>query len=138
MYMTKNVLRNLFTKSATRLYPFVKREIFDEVRGALGIEIEKCILCKACELRCPTRCIKVDPKEGVWSFDPMACVACGVCVSVCPKKCLFFDKEYRKPLLARGIISHQGTPRVKKAPSAELAGDGAASAASAENSETPA
>ena len=114
MYMTKNVLRNLFTKSATRLYPFVKREIFDEVRGALGIEIDKCILCKACELRCPTRCIKVDPKEGVWSFDPMACVACGVCVAVCPKKCLFIGKEYRKPLLARGIISHQGTPRVKK------------------------
>lgn len=124
MYMTKNVLKNLFTRSATRLYPFVKRETFDDVRGALDIEIDKCIFCKACELRCPTRCIKVDSKEGVWAFDPMACVACGVCVAVCPKKCLFIGKEYRKPLLARGIISHQGTPRVKKAaPAAEVEGN---------------
>ena len=128
MYMTKNVLKNLFTKSATRLYPFVKRETFEDVRGSLDIEIDKCIFCKACELRCPTRCIEVDSKEGVWSFDPMACVACGVCVAVCPKKCLFIEKEYRKPLLARGLISHKGTPRVKKAPPAAGAEDNQESA----------
>ena len=121
MYMTKNVLKNLFTKSATRLYPFQKREIFENVRGELGIEIDKCIFCKACELRCPTRCITVDAKEGVWSFDPMACVVCGVCVQVCPKKCLHIDKQYRKPLLARGRLEYQGTPRAKKSaePAAE-------------------
>lgn len=114
MYMTKNVLKNLFTKSATRLYPFVKRDIFENVRGALDIEIDKCIFCRACQLRCPTQCISVDSKEGTWSFDPMACVVCGICVAACPKKCLHIDKQYRAPLLARGIISHQGTPRVKK------------------------
>ena len=101
--MTKNVLKNLFTKSATRLYPFVKRDIFEEVRGTLHIEINKCIFCRACELRCPTRCITVDSKAGIWSFDPMACVICGVCVAVCPTKCLYTDKQYREPLLARGI-----------------------------------
>ncbi len=114
MYMTKNVLKNLFTKSATRLYPFVKRDIFEDVRGTLHIKIDKCIFCRACELRCPTQCITVDSKAGIWSFDPMACVICGVCVAVCPTKCLYTDKQYREPLLARGIISHQGTPRTPK------------------------
>lgn len=121
--MTKNVLRNLFTRSATRLYPFVKRDIFENVRGALDIEIDKCIFCKACQLRCPARCISVDSKAGIWSFDPMVCVACGVCVAVCPKKCLHIGKQYRAPLLSRGIISHQGTPRAPKPkPDAPAAG----------------
>ena len=114
MYMTKNVLRNLFRKSATRLYPFEKREIFENVRGALDIEVEKCIFCKACQLRCPSQCISVDNKAGTWSVDPMACVVCGVCVAVCPKKCLHIGKEYRAPLLKRGMITRQGTPRVPK------------------------
>ena len=123
MYMAKNVLRNLFTKSATRLYPFVKRDIFDDVRGALDIEIDKCIFCKACQLRCPSQCITVDNKAGTWAVDPMACVVCGVCVAVCPKKCLHIGKQYREPLLARGVISRQGTPRVKK-PKVEVVCEG--------------
>ncbi|NMC50181.1 MAG: 4Fe-4S ferredoxin [Desulfovibrio sp.] len=113
--MTRNVVRNLLTKSATRLYPFDVREPFEGYRGRLDNRIEDCIFCKTCQVKCPSQCITVDPKAGTWECDPFACVYCSICVDHCPTKCLFMDNHHRAPSVEREMIHLQGTPRKKKA-----------------------
>ena len=114
MFMTKNILRNLFSKKATRMYPVVARPDFEGFRGELANDIEKCIFCKACQLKCPSNCITVDPKAGTWELDVMACVYCSICVETCPTKCLSMKAAYRKPFTERQIQTLQGTPRAAK------------------------
>ncbi|MDQ7830202.1 MAG: 4Fe-4S ferredoxin [Desulfovibrionaceae bacterium] len=114
--MTKNVVRNLLTKSATRLYPFDVREPFEGYRGRLDNRIEECIFCKTCQVKCPSQCITVDAKAGTWDCDPFACVYCAICVDHCPVHCLFMDNTHRKPSAERETIHLQGTPKKKKAP----------------------
>jgi ech hydrogenase subunit F len=114
--MTKNVVRNLLTKSATRLYPVDVREPFEGYRGRLDNRIEECIFCKTCQVKCPSQCITVDAKAGTWECDPFACVYCAICVDHCPVHCLFMDNTHRKPSVDREMIHLQGTPKKKKAP----------------------
>lgn len=131
--MTKNVVRNLFTKSATRLYPFEVRQPFAGYRGRLDNRIEDCIFCKTCQVKCPSQCITVDPKAGTWECDPFACVYCSICVDHCPTKCLFMDNHHRAPSAEREMLRLQGTPRKKKAPTkAAKAADAAAPEAAPE------
>ena len=133
MFMTKNLLRNLFRKKSTRLYPVVARPDYEGFRGELHNDIEKCIFCKACAMKCPSQCIKVDSKEGVWELDVMACVYCSVCVETCPVKCLSMKAAYRKPFVGRQTQTLHGTPKAAKkaaktedaAPAAESAPDSA-------------
>lgn len=106
MFMTKTVLKNLMTKYATRLYPFQKVEPFKDAKGELKIEMEKCILCGVCKLRCPSQCIHVDKKEKVWQVDPFACIYCGICVEACPAKCLFQENAYRSPADSKCMVLH--------------------------------
>ncbi len=106
MFMTKTVLKNLMTKYATRLYPFQKIEPFRDVKGELKIEIEKCIFCGVCQMRCPSQCIAVDKKEKSWGVDPFACVYCGICVEVCPVKCLYQERMYRAPADSKQMVQH--------------------------------
>jgi ech hydrogenase subunit F len=111
--MTPNILRNLAVKKATRRYPYEVRETFDKVRGELVNDIERCIFCGTCEVKCPSRCIEVDKQAYKWNYDPFACVYCGVCVDTCPAKCLSQKTQYRAPLTERLTISLQGQPRKK-------------------------
>ncbi|MRR54442.1 MAG: 4Fe-4S dicluster domain-containing protein [Deltaproteobacteria bacterium] len=106
MFMTKNVLKNLMTKYATRLYPFKKRETFKDVKGELKIELEKCILCSVCKMKCPSQCITVDKQAKSWGVDPFSCVYCGVCVDACPVKCLYQEGLYRAPLAEKDLVLH--------------------------------
>lgn len=127
--MTKNVVRNLLTKSATRLYPFDVREPFEGYRGRLDNRIEECIFCKTCQVKCPSQCITVDAKAGTWDCDPFACVYCAICVDHCPVHCLFMDNTHRKPSAEREAIHLQGTPKKKKAPARAATAAPAAEAA---------
>jgi formate hydrogenlyase subunit 6/NADH:ubiquinone oxidoreductase subunit I len=95
MYMLTTILKNLFTGHATRLYPVEKREPFNGAKGELKIDIDKCVMCTLCQVKCPSQCIGVDKKERNWQLDPFACVYCGVCVEVCPVKCLHQERAYR-------------------------------------------
>src|SRR6185369_13467863 len=101
MYMLTTILKNLFTGHGTRLYPHVKREPFRDVKGELKIDIEKCVMCTVCQIKCPSRCITVDKKEKNWQLDPFACVYCGICVEACPVKCLHQELEYRAAVPAK-------------------------------------
>ncbi|MFI3272064.1 MAG: 4Fe-4S binding protein [Pseudomonadota bacterium] len=115
MYMLDKVLRNVSTKYATRLYPVQQREHFAEVRGTLLNNIEDCIFCKSCQLKCPSQCLTVDPKAGTWTCETFACVGCGVCVSACPTKCLSMSGDHRTASPEKFQIAKQGTPKVRKA-----------------------
>jgi ech hydrogenase subunit F len=106
--MTPNVLRNLFSKKPTRLYPYEVRTPFENMRGELVNEIEKCTFCSVCAVKCPSQCISVDKKTAVWTCDPFACVYCGICVDSCPVKCLHQKQAYRRPVYDHQIISLKG------------------------------
>jgi formate hydrogenlyase subunit 6/NADH:ubiquinone oxidoreductase subunit I len=133
--MTPTIVRNLVVRKPTRRYPAEVREPFDKVRGELVNDIERCIFCGTCEVKCPSRCIQVDKKGSVWTYDPMACVYCGVCVDTCPAKSLYQKTRYRRPMAERLVIRMQGQPRKKgrdrdAPPDAPAPGPGAPPAAS--------
>jgi len=117
--MTGNILRNLVVKKSTRRYPYEVREPFAKVRGELVNDIDRCIFCGSCQVKCPSRCIEVDKQSYQWHYDPFVCVYCGVCVDICPAKSLFHKREYRKPTAERVTVSQQGQPRKKKEKSAK-------------------
>ncbi len=92
--MSKIVLKSLFQKPVTRLYPFVARNYYAGSRGHIRIEIKDCIFCGICERKCPTSAIKVVRNDKTWEIDRLGCVSCNFCVEVCPKKCLFMENTY--------------------------------------------
>ena len=91
-----NIVRNAFSRPATRLYPAVKRQPPPGTRGRLDIEIDKCSYCTLCDKRCPSNAIKVDRTAKQWTLNPYACIVCGYCVEACPKKCLSMQPEHSK------------------------------------------
>lgn len=131
LFFTKTALGNLLSKHSTRLYPVAVREPFQDVRGELYNEIDKCIFCMKCSRVCPSQCITVDAKAGTWDCDPFACVYCGVCVESCPVNCLHMKTAYRKPVYERETIHMQGQPPKKKAAANKAAPAGDAVAADA-------
>lgn len=120
--MTPTILRNFFGKKATRMYPIEVREPFENSRGELVNDIDKCIFCGACALKCPSQCITVDKDTAVWTCDPYACVYCGVCVAACPTQCLSQKTTYRPATITKVMISQKGVIKErpkKKAKAAE-------------------
>ena len=97
MKMTPTVLKNLFSKPGTRLYPAVKREPTEATRGKVEVEIEKCIFCGMCSRKCPTAEITVNRAEKKWEIERFGCLACGLCVISCPKKCILMEHDYTSP-----------------------------------------
>jgi formate hydrogenlyase subunit 6/NADH:ubiquinone oxidoreductase subunit I len=94
--MARIALRNLFSKPATRRYPFVVREPFAASRGRITICFDDCILCGSCQRHCPAQAIEVERGAGRWKIDRFSCVNCGACVEACPKKCLKLENERAK------------------------------------------
>jgi len=119
LFMTPNVVKNLLSKKATRGYPFVVREPFQNYRGELVNSIEGCIFCGMCSKKCPSQCITVDRKAGTWECDPYACIYCSVCVDNCPTKCLSMNPVHRKPAAAKAMYSLQGEPPKPKKKAAD-------------------
>ena len=91
------MLKSLFKKPATLMYPTVPREWEERTRGRIEIDSPLCILCGICSKRCPADAIRVDKPERIWEIDRMRCVQCNGCVEVCPKKCLHMDQRYTEP-----------------------------------------
>jgi ech hydrogenase subunit F len=109
--MTPNILRNLVQRKSTRRYPYETRDPFDGTRGELINDMEVCTLCGVCGAKCPSQCISVDKKAGLWTCDPFACVYCAICVDACPSKSLSQKRAYRAPSTRPGLISLNGHPR---------------------------
>ena len=93
----KVLIRSLFKKPATLMYPVIPREYPERTRGSVAIEKESCILCGICAKKCPANAISVDRAGGTWTIERMRCIQCGCCVEECPKNCLEMDKPYTTP-----------------------------------------
>ena len=110
MKMLPTVLANLFSKAATRNYPFTVRDNFEQARGELINDINRCIFCGTCARKCPSQCLTVerDKTEGVWTLEFFACVGCGVCVDACPVNCLSQKTSHRPVAVERAVITLRG------------------------------
>lgn len=120
-------LKNVFSRPATRNYPFVKRTPFDKQRGHISIEIDDCIFCGLCSRKCPVKAIAVNRVDRTWSIDRFKCVMCGACSEACPKKCLEIAPEYTAPANKKGKDTFVG----KQAPAAPKPAAAAAKVAAA-------
>jgi len=113
---SKIITRSVFSKFATRLYPFEKRAPYTVTRGHIVNDIARCIMCSMCQKKCPTAAIAVARAERNWDIEPMKCIQCGECVSVCPVKCLTMDNTYSAPSTTKEVFHmHQETPPPKPA-----------------------
>lgn len=92
--MVNVVMKSLFSKPATLMYPVVPNQWKERTRGHISIDIDDCIFCGICSKKCPTNALTVDRNEKEWSIERMRCVQCNCCVEVCPKKCLNMEKTY--------------------------------------------
>ena len=117
------VLKNFFSKPATRNYPFVKRAPYDKQKGHIGIDVDTCIFCGMCGRKCPVGAIKVDRAQRSWSIDRFKCIMCGACSESCPKKCLDIASEYTAPANVKSSDTFIGKPAPAPAPKAPPAPD---------------
>lgn len=91
------VMKSLFRKPATLMYPVVPRKWEPATRGHIAIDIEACIFCGICSKKCPTHAITVDRPGRKWEIERLQCIQCSCCVEVCPKKCLSMENAYTSP-----------------------------------------
>lgn len=106
----KTVLRSLFKKPATKMYPIIPREWQERTRGHIAIEIDDCIFCGICQRKCPTNAIVVAKAEKSWQIERMQCIQCSCCVEVCPKQCLTNENAYTTPNTEKVVDKFIATP----------------------------
>jgi formate hydrogenlyase subunit 6/NADH:ubiquinone oxidoreductase subunit I len=111
--MLQNVLANLFSRPATRQYPFQRREPFEEARGRINFDIDKCVFCGACAKRCPAAAIEVNRAEKELKFQPFRCIICNACVEVCPRHCIDSVVQYRSPVYDKPEETYRGVVEAK-------------------------
>ncbi|MDR2119269.1 MAG: 4Fe-4S binding protein [Tannerella sp.] len=66
-----------------------------KVKGAVVVNSERCKGCELCIVACPSRVLKLHPREVnhkgyhyVYTDQPDACTGCASCGIVCPDGCL--------------------------------------------------
>lgn len=110
----KVVLKSLFKKPATLMYPVVPREWQERTRGHVGIHEADCIVCGICSKKCPANAITVDRKKRTWSIQRMQCIQCNSCVEACPKTCLTMENQYTEPGPEKVVDTYE-IPKQEKA-----------------------
>jgi ech hydrogenase subunit F len=98
------IMRSLFGRPATLMYPLVPHEYVKDSRGHIEIAIADCIYCGLCQRKCPTAALTVDREEKTWAIDRLRCVSCNCCSDVCPKKCLTSISGYSAAVFATGEV----------------------------------
>jgi ech hydrogenase subunit F len=114
LVMLKTATKNLFTKSACKMYPVQEPVLFERTRGRIEIDSIKCILCTLCAKRCPTGAIVVDKEKSTWQIDRFKCILCGSCTESCRPNALRMDKHYTGPVSTNRIeILNINPPKAK-------------------------
>jgi formate hydrogenlyase subunit 6/NADH:ubiquinone oxidoreductase subunit I len=94
LIFAKTIIKNLFSRPATRMYPTVAKKYFPRARGQVAINIDECIFCSICARKCPTGAINVSKDDKSWEIERLRCIQCNSCVDLCPKKCLSMLNAY--------------------------------------------
>ena len=118
----KTVLKSLFSRPSTLMYPAKPAKKMAISRGHVTINPAGCITCRSCQRKCPAQAIVVDVKEKTWEIDRFRCIICASCIEVCPTKCLAMDPQYPESTTARGGIykvTVAGPKKKEPAPAAE-------------------
>jgi len=119
--MTKTVVKSLFSRPATLMYPSKPAKKTGITRGHVTINPDGCITCRTCQRKCPTQAICVEVKEKTWQIDRLRCIVCNCCIEVCPTACLAMDTQYTSPMTARGglyKVTVAGPKKKEPAPAA--------------------
>lgn len=88
------ILHNLVSKPKTRR---AEKEYPVGTRGHVENDMDLCVLCGLCSIKCPTHAITVDKAAKTWSIMPMSCIQCRCCVDNCPKKSLSMGLRFQEP-----------------------------------------
>ncbi|KUK41339.1 MAG: 4Fe-4S ferredoxin iron-sulfur binding domain protein [Clostridia bacterium 62_21] len=122
--MTGNIIRNLLSRPATRLYPAVKREPPPGSRGRILFFASRCAFCGECERVCPTQAVVLDTEWGgdeeglqaVWDdddvgggatlvrfYDPNRCILCNLCIEACLYGALTCENRHITPSYTKTV-----------------------------------
>ena len=97
-WMFPIIWKNLFSKPATRRYPFKDiREPFPKARGRIYFDATKCDFCGDCARVCPADAILVNAEDGKVTYDPFKCIYCGICAQTCLQQAITQDEHYFPP-----------------------------------------
>ena len=113
-WMLPTIIKNLFTRPATRRYPFFDiREPFPNARGKLWFDTNKCDFCADCTRVCPADAISVESERQEIHYDPFKCIYCATCVQTCLQRAITMDKHYEPPAYEkREQLYKAGTSRI--------------------------
>ncbi len=134
------ILHNLVSKPKTRR---AEKEYPVGTRGHVENDMDLCVLCGLCSIKCPTHAIIVDKAAKTWSISPMSCIQCRCCVDNCPKKSLSMGLRFQEPgeekitktfkLSEKAIAAQEALMKAAKERAAAAAAAKAAQAAQAGN-----
>jgi formate hydrogenlyase subunit 6/NADH:ubiquinone oxidoreductase subunit I len=96
--MLGDIVRSLFKRPVTEMYPFKKQASPERLRGALYYSPEKCTGCQLCVKDCPSNAIElvtIDKahKRFVMRYHLDRCTYCAQCVQNCRFSCLGMSNE---------------------------------------------
>jgi ferredoxin len=74
--------------------------------GLLELDRDRCTLCGACSIACPTRALTLEERGSVTvlDHDPRACIGCERCATVCPEDALAVRPGIDVRRLREGVV----------------------------------
>lgn len=105
--MLPTVVKNLFGGPATRMYPIQVREPFENARGHVVFDGDKCVLCGICALRCPAEAISINKETKELTFEPARCIVCSLCSESCKSEAVRLEFKWRAPYYKKPVEVHQ-------------------------------
>ena len=112
MRMFPTVVKNLFSRPATRRYPFKDvREPFLGAKGGIYFDSNKCDLCGDCARICPAAAIEVSLEDRQITYDPFKCIYCGKKADIGPS--VKMSKSSKNVIDPQKLVDRYGADTVR-------------------------